>query len=157
MQAFNLTGAHTELECKECHNDPELQYQETPTACVNCHTEEERPDSHPQFGSDCQRCHDTTAFAPARLTQHTFDLEHGMVANEEIGCKACHTLSYTAVNCLDCHADEPADGSRTRRAGAGDGIGNCVTCHPTGTPGDAGGDNFPAQGRQAAGEQRQRW
>ena len=140
VQAFNLSGAHTELECKQCHNDPELQYNETPSACVNCHTEEERPESHPQFGSDCQRCHDTAAFAPARLSQHTFDLGHGLEANEETDCQACHTLSYTAVNCQGCHDDNRM--TEAEHAGLGLAtIHNCVTCHPSGTPGQD--DNFP--------------
>jgi len=142
VQAFNLTGAHTEVECKECHNDPELQYKETPSACVNCHTEEERPESHPQFGPDCQRCHETTAFAPARLTQHTFDLQHGLEVNEEVDCKACHTLSYTAVNCLDCHDDNRLIDAEHAGLGLVT-VGNCVTCHPSGTPVE--GNNFPVK------------
>ena len=83
----------------------------------------------------------------------------------EVDCKACHTLSYTAVNCLDCHADERL--MEAEHAGLGLlRIGNCVTCHPSGTPGD---DNFPlkaqppqdaepavdsSQGTSQAGEQR---
>ena len=138
VQAFNLTGAHTELACKECHVDPDLQYKEIPTACANCHGDEQ-PEEHGFFGSDCQRCHETTAFAPARLTQHTFNLEHGMVGTE-VDCRTCHTLSYTAVNCLDCHVDDRL--LDAEHAGLGlEQIGNCVTCHPSGTLGNT--DNFP--------------
>ena len=145
VQAFNLTGAHTEVDCKECHNDPELQYGEAPTGCVNCHTEEERPDSHPQFGNDCQRCHDTTAFAPARLTQHTFDLNHVLTVDGDYDCQACHKITYAAVDCMGCHADSGRLEAEHITLGIID-LAECANCHPTGTPGESQhASNFPAK------------
>jgi hypothetical protein len=145
VQAFNLTGAHTELECKECHVDPELQYGEAPKACVNCHTEEERPDSHPQFGNDCQRCHETTAFAPARLTQHTFDLYHVNGGEGEIVCQDCHKTTYAAVDCSGCHTESGRVEAEHVVLGIVDSA-NCAFCHPTGMPGDIRlARNFPAK------------
>jgi hypothetical protein len=145
VQAFNLTGAHTEVECKECHVDAELQYGETPTACVNCHTEEERPDSHPQFGDDCQRCHSTTAFAPARLTQHNFDLNHALTAEGEIDCQACHKTSYAAVDCSGCHTESGRVEAEHQVMGIVDSA-NCAGCHVTGLPGETRqARNFPAK------------
>ena len=145
VQAFNLTGAHTETDCKQCHVDPELQYGEAPTACVTCHTEEERPDSHPQFGTDCQRCHSTTAFAPARLTQHTFDLYHALPTESEIECQGCHKLTYAAVDCTGCHADRGRLEAEHSVLGIVDSS-NCASCHPTGMPGETLlVRNFPAK------------
>ena len=145
IQAFYLTGAHTEVECKDCHVDPELQYGEAPTYCVNCHTEEERPDSHPAFGDDCQRCHTTTAFAPARLTQHTFDLNHALTSEGDIDCQACHIRTYATVDCLGCHTD----GGRVEAEHAVLGVvefAGCASCHPTGMPGETlRASNFPAK------------
>ncbi len=144
VQAFNLTGAHTEVECKECHNDPDLQYKEVPTACVNCHTEEERPDSHPHFGTDCARCHETTAFAPARLTQHAFELTHGGIG--ELECQTCHTKSYDQVECLSCHEEAGRiEAIHTVQLGIIE-MSDCASCHPTGKPDDVVvDDHFPAK------------
>jgi len=145
VQAFNLTGAHTEVECKQCHVDPALQYGETPKACVTCHTEEERPESHPQFGSDCQRCHTTTAFAPARLTQHTFDLNHALTADGEIDCQTCHKTTYAAVDCTGCHTESGRVEAEHGVMGIVDNA-NCATCHVTGVPGETRAvRNFPAK------------
>jgi hypothetical protein len=145
VQAFNLTGAHTEVVCEECHTDPGLQYGEAPTACANCHGEEEQPESHPHFGNDCQRCHTTTAFAPARLTQHTFDLNHTLTAEGEIDCQACHQTTYAAVDCMGCHTE----GGRVEAEHASLGIvdmSKCADCHPTGMPGELlRASNFPGK------------
>ena len=145
VQAFNLTGAHTEVACEECHNDPELQYGEAPTECKNCHGEEDQPESHPQFGNDCQRCHETMAWAPARLTQHTFDLNHALTAEGEIDCQACHQTTYAAVECMGCHTE----GGRVEAEHASLGVvdmANCLECHPTGAPGELQrASNFPGK------------
>jgi len=133
VQAFELTGAHTELECKECHNDPGLQYGEAPSDCASCHLEDQ-PEEHEGFGASCVRCHETTAFAPARLTQHTFELGHAGIGEQE--CKTCHNQRYDQVNCMGCHAE----GGRTQaihqvQLGIIE-IDNCAGCHPTGLSGD---------------------
>jgi hypothetical protein len=143
VQAFNLTGAHTEVECKECHVDPGLQYNEAPTACVNCHTEEQRPDSHPQFGADCQRCHTTTAFAPARLTQHTFSLQH--VEGTATECQDCHKTTYAAADCTGCHTENGRVEAEHAVMGIVD-VSNCIACHTTGMVGEMSQvRNFPAK------------
>jgi hypothetical protein len=140
VQAFNLTGAHTEVECKECHNDPELQYGEAPTDCVSCHVQ---PMMQTQFGTDCQRCHTMDAWAPARLTQHTFDLKHANSIETE--CQDCHKITYAAVDCTGCHTE----GGRVEAEHSVIGIvdsGDCAGCHPTGMAGEAHlAVNFPAK------------
>ena len=144
VQAFNLTGAHTEAECKQCHTDPELQYGEAPTACVNCHTKEDRPDSHPHFGDDCQRCHETTAFAPARLTMHVFDILHASSSGEP-ECQGCHTTTYAAVDCLGCHTEDGRLEAEHDTLGIVD-MSKCTSCHPTGMAGEnRQASNFPAK------------
>ena len=145
VQAFNLTGAHTELECVQCHTDPELQYGEAPTACENCHSEEEQPAHHPQFGTNCARCHVAEAWAPAQLTVHVFDLQHGLEEGEQTDCAACHVANYASVTCYGCHED--TNGRLTAEHGVNGvvDVGNCIACHPTGVSGEArhAASNFP--------------
>jgi len=149
VQAFNLEGAHTELACKECHNDPELQYGEAPTDCVSCH---EQPLMQTQFGIDCQRCHETTAWTPARLTQHTFDLNHALTAEGEIDCQACHQTSYATVSCVGCHTENGRVEAEHTSLGIVD-MAKCMDCHPTGMPGESQrASNFPGKVGSVAGQ-----
>jgi len=134
VQAFNLTGAHTELECKECHNDPELQYGEAPTDCAGCHLENQ-PEEHGAFGPTCARCHETAAFAPARLTQHTFDLLHAGISEQE--CKTCHNHRYDEVNCMGCHTESGRiEAIHKVQLGIVE-MDDCISCHLTGVSGEA--------------------
>ena len=149
-QAFNLTGAHAEVECMECHTDPGLQYREVPTDCAGCHLEDQ-PEEHGSFGTNCTRCHETAAFTPARLKQHTFDLTHGGLSEPE--CQTCHNHSYAEVNCMGCHTE----GGRVAaihqvQLGIIE-MDDCASCHPTGTAHDLiADDNFPQKSGYQAGE-----
>jgi hypothetical protein len=128
-QVFPLDGAHATVECQGCH--VERVFEGTPRECVACHQE---PAVHAGlFGLDCVRCHTTTAWTPAQLTQHTFPLDHG--GEGQIACESCHQQSYTVYTCDDCH--EPAE---MREEHADEGIfeiEDCAECHPTGDKDEA--------------------
>lgn len=125
-QVFVLDGAHSDLACEVCHQQPVVEG--TPNTCVGCHQE---PAVHAGlFGTDCSRCHATVAWQPAQLTRHNFPLDHG--GEGKIDCQVCHTQSYAAYTCTNCHAHDPAE---TRREHLEEGImdvANCADCHPTG-------------------------
>lgn len=125
-QVFALDGAHATVPCQDCHADQ--IFQGTPSECAACHAE---PEIHMGvFGLDCVRCHTTTAWMPAQLTQHTFPLDHG--GEGTIACETCHQQTYTEYTCYNCHAHDPAE---TRREHVEEGIAdfeNCIECHPTG-------------------------
>ncbi|HET6494502.1 MAG TPA: cytochrome c3 family protein [Thermoleophilia bacterium] len=52
---FALRGAHTDLECRACHQRPVHSGVELERDCYGCH---ERDDTHRgAFGRECERCH----------------------------------------------------------------------------------------------------
>lgn len=142
---FRLEGAHSDLECEECHR-AELVARSTPALadlanrrqsflglaqeCESCHGD------HHGSGLfvDCARCHDQRRFAPAARFDHAvhFPLDN---AHGKISCVGCHESPALARRparepegdgasrpdvCEGCH-DSP---HRTAWAAA------CTDCHP---------------------------
>jgi hypothetical protein len=61
---FALTGAHSKLQCANCHRQP-AHIAKLASDCASCH---QKDDPHlGQFGKQCQRCHSTVTFKGARL------------------------------------------------------------------------------------------
>lgn len=123
---FPLDGAHADLRCEACHR--EQIFAGTPQQCAACHQE---PALHAGlFGTECARCHTALAWQPARLSQHTFPLDHGDEGRQE--CQTCHEEQYTVYTCYSCHEHDPAG---IREEHVEEGIlqfEDCVACHPTG-------------------------
>ncbi len=132
---YVLDGAHTDTSCEACHLD--RVYEGLASDCASCHDE---PAYHAgQFGGDCARCHNTMAFAPAQLTQHTFQLDHGSATGDTSACTTCHPGTYTEQTCFGCHDHEPtALLAQHREAGLEDAEA-CAECHKTGLAGEVEG------------------
>lgn len=123
-QVFVIAGAHTDLTCVECHT--QKQYAGQGSGCAECHAE---PAVHAgDFGSDCAACHSETAWSPAELKQHAFNLQCGDKVVED--CKACHTTSYTSYTCVACHADDKMKTVQTHAENVE--YHDCVSCHVDG-------------------------
>ena len=61
---FPLTGAHSRLNCADCHRRPASEVK-LPKDCGSCHRKD---DIHlGQFSNQCQRCHTTLTFKGARI------------------------------------------------------------------------------------------
>lgn len=111
-------------ECRACHDEPAL------------HTD--------RFGLDCARCHTMAGWLPARLTYHTFRLDHG--GDGKLACSTCHTETYNRHTCYQCHNHQP-DPMRQLHTEAGiSDFDDCVACHPTGQGNEA--DSLTASYRQ---------
>lgn len=117
---FELTGAHTQAKCVECHRNKEpkgFERFET-AACASCHRHQ---DAHcGQFGMEnCERCHvqggDRTSRFDHSLTRFKLEGAHAKPA-----CDRCHkparlgdspyckrATKYTGLDpqCLTCHED----------------------------------------------------
>ena len=149
---FDLTGAHIQVTCLDCHRGG--QFAGTPMQCIACH---QKDDVHRgQYGSDCASCHNTASWKGA-----SFD--HGRTAFPLTGahvsaaCNSCHVNGIyrgTPTACVACHA-EPAyhfglfgsdcqschntrtwvPASYNQEHGFplnhGDANGSCETCHPS--------------------------
>jgi len=108
---FPLTGAHTSLNCQECHASG---YSGTPIECLACHEDDfvaTTNPNHTQLGisTECTTCHSTEpGWQPALFPTHNqyFELlgRHLEIAND---CGTCHNGNYnnTPNLCFDCHTD----------------------------------------------------
>jgi hypothetical protein len=133
---FVREGKHAELTCEDCHT--ERVFAGMSGDCASCHEEPEVHAGH--FGTDCVRCHVSTGWQPAQLTQHTFELDHG--DEKQLECTSCHVTNYTTYACDTCHAEDDMltahitenviTASESLAA-----AGQCGECHPTGKPGEA--------------------
>jgi hypothetical protein len=103
---WNLGGAHRKLACKDCHDARLIQdagvrkllarapgkrtHLGLSTRCNACHFDEHRG----QEGEDCDGCHDTGAWSPAKKFDH--DRTEFRLAGK-----------HTGVSCEKCHPSEP--------------------------------------------------
>jgi len=141
-----LTGAHLAIACVACHPkvDKVQRFTGTPTTCSACHT-----DVHggrfdragmPKAvagGTDCARCHNTTAFAQVKWTPADHVKWAGYALNgahATISCESCHQplikpdqhgrmFGAAATSCVACHVDVHAGQFAIK------GIVDCARCH----------------------------
>lgn len=109
---FPLTGAHTMVDCNQCHANG---YAGTPTQCSACHTNDYNASSNPNHTAlgipmDCAMCHTTDpGWAPATFpihnNYHVLNGAHAVIAND---CAACHNGNYnnTPNTCAGCHTPD---------------------------------------------------
>ena len=142
--SFPLTGAHSAVTCRGCHQDA-LSLRAlaaTPTECISCHRAE---DTHQgSLGVDCAACHTTATWDDADF-DHTFPLAHGTRNRQPSECALCHQdapADYERYTCYGCHehaerrvlAEHREEGISTAE------IVDCVACHRTGREHERGRD-----------------
>ncbi|HLK48923.1 MAG TPA: hypothetical protein VKT49_12350 [Bryobacteraceae bacterium] len=132
---FALTGAHTSLQCAQCHVNN--NYSLPNGACWNCHQTDYNGTTNPphkasNFPQDCSGCHTTTNWLGATFNHSStgFTLV-GVHATQQ--CTACHvnnnyTLSSTA--CITCHQTDYNGANNPPHASAGFPT-DCTVCHGT--------------------------
>ncbi|MCI0521428.1 MAG: hypothetical protein L0Z70_14365 [Chloroflexi bacterium] len=135
---FQLTGAHGNVACEDCHRDG--VFEGTPQTCAGCHA---GPAFHQGlFDSDCAACHDSQAWRPARFDRsHRFPINHGEGGAST--CTTCHPNSLRVYTCYGCHEHTQSNiAGKHNEEGISD-FSNCVRCHPTGREeeGGEGGDD----------------
>jgi hypothetical protein len=142
VAAFQLTGAHLQVSCRECH----LQgangsiFKGTPQDCQACHHE---PEYHlGLFQIDCAACHTALAWSPANYDEpHTFPMNHG--ENGLSPCRVCHSDQLQNYTCYGCHEHDPVEIENEHREEGITSFSDCTRCHPTGQEeeGEGNGDD----------------
>jgi hypothetical protein len=132
---FPLTGAHTTLQCSQCHVNN--NYQLTNTACVACHLSDFNSTTNPNhtaagFPQQCDVCHNTTAWIPSSFNHNNtpFPLTG---AHTTVPCANCHVNNnYTTVptDCYSCHQTD-YNGTTNPNHAAAKFPTTCQTCHNT--------------------------
>jgi hypothetical protein len=130
---FTLTGAHTSLQCGQCHANNNFSL--TSGACWNCHQTDYNNTKDPNhkasnFPQDCSGCHTTTNWGGATFNHAStgFALA-GVHATTQ--CSACHTnnnYSLTSAACWNCHQPDYNNANNPPHQSAGFPQ-DCTLCH----------------------------
>jgi len=135
LSHFPLTGAHTRVDCAQCHVGG--RFTGTATACAACHQPDYDRTTNPDhrasgFPTRCDSCHDTAAWRPAQFNHDRtrFPLEG---AHRRVSCEQCHSggrFKGTPTRCFACHE---ADYNRTTSPNhqAAGFPPRCEACHDT--------------------------
>ena len=128
---FQLTGAHSSLDCASCHS---TGYKGTPTDCYSCHQQKFDGTTNPNhiqsgFPTDCSLCHTTTDWLGATFDHQTtkFPLKG---AHANLDCNSCHSSGYvgTPTDCYSCHQQNYNSTTSPNHAASGFPT-NCEQCH----------------------------
>jgi hypothetical protein len=155
---YNLSGAHTKLECRKCHNETKIKDKEKllnkskdlnrtflglDIKCSGCHRDEHRG----QLSNDCQNCHNLNSWKATNFdhnkTRFSLTGKHMITS-----CEKCHTLvldnkpggdsGYLKFSiqkfklCQDCH-----NNVHNNRFGS-----DCTYCHNTSAWAEYNSKNF---------------
>ncbi len=136
---FPLTGAHTSVQCAQCHTNGYTT--PPPTDCYSCHSTDYNnttDPNHVQMGypTNCAQCHNTTGWGNATFDHTQFPIASGNHAAPPLTCNQCHTTSsnFAIFSCTTsgCHSQAETDPHHTDVSGYVYGPTSCYTCHPTG-------------------------
>lgn len=131
---FALTGAHTDVNCSNCHTSG---YSGTSTVCSDCHISEYNSSSNPShtnlgLSTSCESCHTTNSnWQPATFSVHNdfyvITGAHTSIAND---CNTCHGGDYnnTPNTCYGCHQSDYNNTTDPAHATSGFST-DCEDCH----------------------------
>jgi len=95
---FELTGAHLQVSCRNCHFNKEKQgfthqkFNSLATSCESCHPDQHEKQFEYQRVTDCNRCHNTNSFKPASKFDHSKTLFPLDGKHINVACIKCHKL-----------------------------------------------------------------
>ncbi len=136
-----ITGAHTSLDCVDCHNG---NYNTTPNTCFGCHQGDYNNTNNPdhqvaQFPTTCTDCHSQNAWTPSTFNHDAmyFPIYSGKHEGEWTTCSECHTNSnnYSVFSCLGCHPHSNQSQTNADHNGVSGYqylSSACYACHPDG-------------------------
>lgn len=131
---FQLTGAHINVTCENCHNGVTAG---TSNICNDCHDDDYLASANPNHSAlsipiTCEDCHTTNAnWAPATFSIHNnyYPLigAHATIASD---CATCHNGNYTTTPnlCVDCHISDYNSATNPNHV-AGQFPHACESCH----------------------------
>lgn len=147
--SFPLIGAHAVVPCRECHRTAMgRQFFRADVECVGCHqarfaqTAQTSIDHQLNgFGTNCQGCHFTWSFVPARFPAHDVCFELSAGPHSTARCQSCHqtlvglradgTCATNNADCTRCHehAEPLMDQVHAQVGGYDYAFQKCYACH----------------------------
>ncbi len=135
---FPLTGAHTTVQCSNCHLSG---YKGTATTCISCHQTNYNSTTNPShttlaLSTDCSTCHTTAA----GWTGATFSIHNNYFTlagtHTTLTCDQCHKGVYNStslgITCVSCHQTNYNNTTNPAHTSAGFGT-DCQSCHTQNT------------------------
>jgi hypothetical protein len=146
---FPLVGRHALIPCQECHgNLRDRTFTHAAVDCVACHRADydrtkltSIDHAAAGFSTQCQTCHATWRFSPARVDQHDGCFRISAGAHHAVRCLTCHKTLMTATftgacatgtfTCSGCHehACARSDQQHTKVMGYQCTDAKCYECH----------------------------
>jgi hypothetical protein len=133
--AFPLTGAHTTVQCTQCHVGG--SYVGTPKQCSACHLANFQKTTNPNhvtggFPQTCEQCHTTTSWLTSTFNHSStkFPLTG---AHTTVACTQCHVggkFAGTPTQCSACHLATFQKTTNPNHVSAGFPT-DCSVCHST--------------------------
>ncbi len=136
MTQFPLTGAHTSVQCAQCHVSG--VFKGTVKTCDGCHLATYNKTKSPNhvaaaFPKDCSVCHTTTQWKGAKF-DHTAMTQFPLTgAHAAKACTSCHSNGVykgTPKTCDGCHLGAYTATTNPNHVTAGFPK-DCSTCHNT--------------------------
>ena len=133
---FPLTGAHTKVDCAQCHANN--VFAGTATQCVGCHLTDFNSANNPPHATgglpqDCTMCHTTTQWTGAKF-DHTASTKFPLTgAHATVPCAQCHVNAVFAgltMQCVGCHMTD-FNGAKSPNHVAAGFSQDCQVCHST--------------------------
>lgn len=129
---FALTGAHTSVQCAQCHS---TGYTNTSILCYSCHQSNYQSTTNPShvalaLPTDCSTCHTTNP----GWTNATFSVHNNFYvlsgAHTTLSCTQCHTGNYNAAptSCYGCHQTDYNSTTNPPHQSSGYPT-DCTQCH----------------------------
>src|SRR6516225_2860657 len=137
---FTLTGAHTSLQCAQCHNATFGNYTISSGACAQCHMTDYNGTTNPphtaaNFPLTCDSCHTTVAGWGGATFNHATTGFTLTGAHTSLQCSQCHTAAFGNYNissgaCAPCHMTDYNGTTNPSHTAANFPL-TCDTCHTT--------------------------
>ncbi len=126
---FKLEGAHTQTDCKACHES--LVFSEAPNQCASCHN-----DIHSMsVGNDCAQCHTSKTWIVDNVQEIHEENGFPLIgAHSSLSCVACHTaetnLRFDRIgnDCISCHQQD-YDATQSPNHTKSNFSTDCIECH----------------------------
>jgi len=135
---FPLIGAHSTLNCIDCHlSETDLRYNRLGNECVNCHELDYLNTQSPNhensgFSTDCIDCH-----SPLGIGWETDFIDHDFfpltLGHDIEDCNACHLssdFSDISAECTSCHQNDYNESTNPNHQSLNLSL-DCVVCHTT--------------------------
>ena len=133
--SFPLTGAHAQLDCRDCHANN--VYTGSSADCISCHLEDYNRATDPNhvragYPRDCSPCHSTATWESA-FDGHSAAQFQLTGAHQSLQCSDCHSSGQYAglpTTCISCHQTQFNQTSDPGHVAAGFPQ-DCTICHST--------------------------